>query len=1273
MTEEGTKRKLTAILSADVKEYSRLMSQDERSTIRTLTAYREAMSQLIQDYKGRVVDSPGDNLLAEFGSVVDAVNCAVEIQRDLAERNAELPPARQMEFRIGINLGDVVEEEGRIYGDGVNIAARIESLAEGGGICISGKVHKEVKTRLGLEYEYLGEQTVKNIPEPVEVYRVLSFPGAAAHRVIKAKSLTERKWLKAAIAATTVLVLGVVIVAIWHFYFRPPPMEVASVEKMAYPLPDKPSIAVLPFTNMSGDPTQDYFSDGLTEQIISTLSKLRNLFVIARNSTFTYKGKPVKVQKVAEDLGVKYVLEGSVKRSADQIRITAQLIDATTGHHVWSEHYDRKVKDIFAIQDDITLEIAKAMRIKLIAGEQARLWERRTTTNLKAYEKYLQGRNYSYRSTKEDNTRARRYSEEAIALDPRLAGAYVTMGWTHFKDARFGWTESRTKSIKMAFKYAQKALELDNTTDDAYNLMSVVYLVKRQHDKAVAMAEHALTLNPNGANVYSTLAGVVGCSGRWEESIIYGKKSMRLEPFPPLTAFLVLGRAYFMTGQYDEAILTFNKAVDASPNFLPAHAFLAACYNSLDRPTDSAAEAAEVFRINPKFCLESYAKTLPYKNKADIDRYIAALRKAGLPETPSLPLPDKPSIAVLPFTNISEDPKQDYFADGMTEDLITDLSKISELFVIARNSVFTYKGKPVKVDQISRELGVRYVLEGSVRKADDRVRINAQLIDATTGGHLWAERYDGTLSDIFSLQDKVTQKIVTALAVKLTAGEEEQITHKGTDNIAAYDAFLQGWQHYRRITLDDLAQAVTHLKKAIELDPDYGRAHAALAGAYWLSYRRGWNSKMDWPYQVKMRTPLLAHEHLDKALKSPTSLVHQVASWMLLHEPLHEEAISEAEQAIALNPNDVDNLFSMARALIFGGRADEGANYIKKAMRLDPHYPAQYLWFLGLAQFCMGHMEAAALPLERAHKRNPELEVYPIVVTYAHLGREEEAADILAKYWKTTWEERKDSLRMHPRVRWVLTYYPFKNQTDTDRFVDGLRKAGVPLKKATLTIPLDPYCTSAYELMAYAHLRNVWFGRTTSPEKSLDLAQQLAQKGIALDESNPRPRAVLGLVYLMKRHYEEAIAEGERAVALDPNNPNISLILWPLSWTLRYAGRLEEAIMVQKKALDLNPWATMSGQLYNLGMAYFTTRRYEEAISAFKEALDERPKNQFAWMGLAAAYTYLSLEEDAHAAAAELLRIDPTFSLEHYAKILPFKKPDDRNQFINALRKAGLK
>jgi adenylate cyclase len=632
LADAGFKRKLAAILSADVQGYSRLMDDDEEVTVRTLTVYRTAINDLVQQYRGRVIDTPGDNILAEFTSVVDAVNCAVEIQRELAERNTELLEKRRMQFRIGVNLGDVIEEEGRIYGDGVNITARVEAMAEAGGICISGRAYDQVENKLGLEYEDLGEHQVKNITRPIRVFRVLSFPDAAAHRVVKAKKTLERKWQKIAFGIAAVLVGAIAIATIWNFYLRPSEVEVASVARMAHPLPDKPSIAVLPFENMSGDPAQDYFSDGLTDQIISTLSKLRGLFVISRSSVFTYKGKPVKVQKVAEDLGVKYVLEGSVQRTADRVRITAQLIDATTGHHIWSEGYDREAKDIFAIQDDITIKITSALRVELTEGEQARVWDKNTTTNLRAWEKFLQAIDYSYRYTKEDNATARRLYEEAIALDPKYDLAYAAIGWTYWFDARFGWVESRAESIKMALKYAQKAIQLNDTSDFAYLLIGGVYFLQGQYEKAIAEGERAIALNPNGAGNYAFLAGAVGCSGRWDESIELAKKAIRLEPFPPVIFYHWLGRAYFMTGQLDESIATWKKALQGAPDYLPAHAFLAACYSSLDRHAEASAAAKEVLRINPKFSIEYYAKTLPYKNKADIERYVAALRKAGLPE-----------------------------------------------------------------------------------------------------------------------------------------------------------------------------------------------------------------------------------------------------------------------------------------------------------------------------------------------------------------------------------------------------------------------------------------------------------------------------------------------------------------------------------------------------------------------------------------------------------------------------------------------------------------
>jgi len=461
MTTESFKRKLTAILSADVEGYSRLMSEDEESTVRRLTSYREAIANLTQRHRGRVVDSPGDNLLAEFSSVVDAVQCAVDIQRELKARNAELIENRRMEFRIGINLGDVIEEEERIYGDGVNVAARVEGLADAGGICISGTAFDQVRTKLSVGYEYLGEQTVKNIPEPVRVYRVLMEPEAAG-KVIGEKRPGLGRGQRVALGFVAALVVVGAAVAVWHFYFRFPPIEAASVGKMAYPLPDKPSIAVLPFVNMSEDPKQEFFSDGMTEEIITSLSKVPYLFVIARNSTFSYKGKPVKIRQVAEELGVRYVLEGSVRRADSRLRINAQLIDATTGGHLWAERYERELKDIFALQDEITRKILVALEVRLTSGEQATI-RGKGTDNLEAYLKVLQAIEHLRRTSKEGVSLARQLAEEAIALDPEYARPYRIVATCHITDIFWGLSKSRKKSMEQAVEMAQKAISLDES------------------------------------------------------------------------------------------------------------------------------------------------------------------------------------------------------------------------------------------------------------------------------------------------------------------------------------------------------------------------------------------------------------------------------------------------------------------------------------------------------------------------------------------------------------------------------------------------------------------------------------------------------------------------------------------------------------------------------------------------------------------------------------------------------------------------------------------
>jgi adenylate cyclase len=625
MTDEGFKRKLSAILSADVAGYSRLMAEDEAATVKTMASYREIMSSLIKQHRGRVVDSPGDNVLAEFSSVVDAVQCAVTVQNEFQIRNAELPENRRMEFRIGINLGDVIDEENRLYGDGVNISARLEALANAGGVCISGTAFDQVKGKLSLGYRFVGEQTVKNIPDPIRVYKVLMNERDAGKLIGVGKKSPKSRW--AEIAAIVVFVaIGLVI---YQFYVRSPTIEPASVEKMAYPLPDKPSIAVLPFDNLSGDPEQDYFSDGLTEDIITALSKIGNMFVIARNTAFTYKGKPVKVKQVAEDLGVRYVLEGSVRKAGDRVRITAQLIDAITSGHVWSERYDKKLIDIFALQDEITKNIMSALQIKLTDGEEARLYAE-GTDNLDAYMKYLQGRKLIRNLNKEDNAQGRQLIKEAIALDPNYASAYYTLSGSYFSDIIFGASKSPKESMMMAIKNCQKAITLDDTLSTAHAWLGFLYANIRKYDEGIALCEHAVELGPSNSTTYRHLAMTLRYAGRWEEASMASLTAIRLDPFPASGTLYGLGLAYAFTGKFEKAIEACQKATTISPNDLLSHMVLAAIYGMADRIDEAKTVSVDVMRIEPKFSAEQFVKRLKWKRKDDIEYFLKALKKAGL-------------------------------------------------------------------------------------------------------------------------------------------------------------------------------------------------------------------------------------------------------------------------------------------------------------------------------------------------------------------------------------------------------------------------------------------------------------------------------------------------------------------------------------------------------------------------------------------------------------------------------------------------------------------
>lgn len=578
------KRKLAAILSADVAGFSRLMGQNDRATLEALKALRVTMTRYVEAHDGRVVNAPGDAILAEFTSAVEAVQAAAEIQASLAEQGADLPEDRRMRVRIGINLGDVlVEPDGTLYGDGVNIAARMEGLAEPGAICVSSKVVDEVEGKTDLSFQTIGKHEVKNIARPVHAYRVVSETAAPT----------------------------------------------ASEEPAA--IPDKPSIAVLPFDNMSGDPEQAYFSDGISEDIITDLSKISGLLVIARNSSFAYRGKSVSVPRMASELGVRYVVEGSVRRAGDRVRITAQLIDSSTGGHLWAERYDRDLTDIFAVQDEVTQQIVSALALNLTKDEQERL-ARRGTDHVEAYEYFLRGREQAWLHTRQGTAQARSLLERAIELDPGFAAAVAELAFTHVQDYVIRWSASPEQSLDLADDLARRAVALDDTESRAHRALALVHLWKRQHEEAIAEAERAIVLAPGSAEGYGILGHIVHYAGRSKESVALIDELMRLDPHYPDLWLHFLAQAHFALEQYAEAIDALRRRVSRRPDSDISHVLLAASYGHLGRRDEAQREWSEALRINPTYSLEDRRQVLPYRDPADFDRMVDGLRKAGLPE-----------------------------------------------------------------------------------------------------------------------------------------------------------------------------------------------------------------------------------------------------------------------------------------------------------------------------------------------------------------------------------------------------------------------------------------------------------------------------------------------------------------------------------------------------------------------------------------------------------------------------------------------------------------
>jgi adenylate cyclase len=634
-------RRLAAIMFTDIVGFSRQMGADEARMLRLLAVHNQLIQHAVAEHHGHVIKTIGDAFLVDFPSVVHAVQCAQSIQGQLRTHNAEHENAEQIHVRIGIHLGDIVQKNGDVFGDGVNIASRLQGLAEPDTICVSQVVYKEVEKKLDLgTVVSLGKPKLKNIAERFAVYALLPAPPPGVRQKLQVQRLKLSRRIRPVhwLSVAGLLLIAGTFVAVRYFPFLTPSTQHASRNTPEFlSLPDKPSIVVLPFTNMSNDPEQEFFSDGITEDITTDLSKLSSLFVIARNSAFTYKGKAVKVQDVSREMGVRYVLEGSVRRSDNQVRITAQLIDATTGGHLWSERYDRPLKDIFALQDEIRQKIVFVLKVKLTPEEQER-FQRTPTGNLEAYDYFLRAREtgsrawYEYR--KEASEQARKLFEKATDLDPKYAAAYAGLGQMYWVDFFFRWAQDPNQTLGQAFEFAQRAVALDNSLPVTHRVLSTIYLFQRQHEQAIAEVERAIVLNPNDALNYSTLGVTLVFAGRLDEGVKALEQGLRFDPRNPTIYLVQLGHAYRSAGQWGKASIPLKQVLSLNPAIIPARANLAVCYIELGREDEARAEAAEVLRRNPSFSVEDMwrKENQPFKDDPTpiLERLYAAARKAGL-------------------------------------------------------------------------------------------------------------------------------------------------------------------------------------------------------------------------------------------------------------------------------------------------------------------------------------------------------------------------------------------------------------------------------------------------------------------------------------------------------------------------------------------------------------------------------------------------------------------------------------------------------------------
>jgi adenylate cyclase len=590
LSSEHVERRLMAIMAADVAGYSRLMGADEEGTLAHLKSFRKTLvDPKIVEHRGHIVKTTGDGTLVEFASAVDAARCAVKIQRGMAEQNADAPQNNRIKFRIGIHVGDIIIDDNDIFGDGVNIAARLEGIAEPGGVCISDDAHRQVRGKVDIPFEDMGSQTLKNIAEPMRVWRMRISSDAISASPQSASTLQSR------------------------------------------PFPDKPSIAVLPFQNISGDPDQEYFADGIAEDVLTTLSKIHELMVIARYSSFVFKGQTRDIREIGRILGARYVLEGSVRKVGNRVRLTAQLIDSLDGSHLWADRFDGGLDDVFDLQDRITQEIVSALEVRLAFGEQVRVWRKRSGSPL-VYEYFSKGRSLYVNFDRHTHAQARAEFERALEINPVFTPALHLLGFTLTDQARFGWEKDRAATYEAALDCATRALQADPGCSEAYLTIGYVRIFQRRHDEAVAAGEKAITLSPSSASAFHMAGMYHGYAGNFQKAALYEELAQRLSPIGLNVSMVDEARARFHLGDFTAARDIALRVLNEKPRWLTAQTILVAALWNLGSEDEARAIVRELLARHPDFSVTRWARGLPYRRQEDLDTLVKPWRMAGLPE-----------------------------------------------------------------------------------------------------------------------------------------------------------------------------------------------------------------------------------------------------------------------------------------------------------------------------------------------------------------------------------------------------------------------------------------------------------------------------------------------------------------------------------------------------------------------------------------------------------------------------------------------------------------